>query len=171
MTLPETIPASTCFGCSRPGIVSEDQERLPGLPRAGHNSTGVIRFYCGCGRVWYQGRADAELHGRFLDRAGLRQPATPAEASAAVEPPGTRELQGTAPTMRAVLDALADEVQAKTAPPEPPAEPSVSTLRTWRVRELAYVSEQLQRTDLDRADRADLMQRWADLTLLLGAHA
>lgn len=61
------IPASTCPGCSRPGIVSTDQTNsYSKMPLEN------IRFGCVCGRTWTASRHWAELHGRFLDRSGLR---------------------------------------------------------------------------------------------------
>lgn len=128
----------------------------------------MMRFYCVCGRVWAVARETAELQGRFLDRSGLRKRATPTEKAGVDTERLVQAPEATSRTMRAVLDALADEVAGKTAPPpeEPPAE--TTPLQDWRLRELADVSLQLQ-GELDPHERRQLLQRWADLTLLLGS--
>lgn len=49
-----------------------------------------------------------------------------------------------------------------------PAQPTPSTIRSWRMRELAQVSADLT-THLDPSQRRILLQHWSDLTLLLAA--
>lgn len=71
LSRPPSTPASSCFKCHRPGIVSTDQT---GIPEAagGKWARQQIRFECVCSNSWLTSKPDAEAHGRFLDRAGLR---------------------------------------------------------------------------------------------------
>ena len=64
-----STPASTCFQCRRPGIISTDQTHLAGI--SGHGND-TIRFHCTCRHEWHVRRDEAELQGRFLDKARLR---------------------------------------------------------------------------------------------------
>lgn len=67
-----SAPASTCGYCSREGIVSEDQRTFHDARGHGGHLNTRLRFYCTCGNIWLANREEAELQGRFLDRAGLR---------------------------------------------------------------------------------------------------
>jgi hypothetical protein len=68
--------ASTCGHCSRAGSISLDQRSRSGA----NGTTGIgntalstkLRFHCSCGNEWLVDATEAEAHGRFLTRAGLR---------------------------------------------------------------------------------------------------
>lgn len=163
-------PASTCSRCLHEGVVSDDQNpRTSSGTYAGHDPDKRIRFGClHCGHEWVMDREEAERHGRFLERAGLNTPRV--ETPLAVERERAPE-QPRPASVHAVLEALADEIHIRTtpAPTEPEPETAApSDLHAWRLKELADVSAQLA-DELEPAERRALMQRWADLTLLIGA--
>lgn len=66
-------PAASCPRCSKPGTPSLDQRSHSGTNSTIHGGPleKRMRFHCSCGTEWLTDRDDAQLHGRFLNRAGI----------------------------------------------------------------------------------------------------
>lgn len=66
-------PAASCPRCSKPGTPSTDQRTYDTNGNQNGPPLGKrMRFHCACGREWLADSENAEAHGRFLDRSGLR---------------------------------------------------------------------------------------------------